>query len=105
MAVSVLLITGMLVGAANVAAQSALLSLPDVSPHARISQRIGLNDPNSWIAHFEASRLAVATGDCDAAVKEAKLAVTVAAEALKAPLGDFVRQLEHKVDINKSHAA
>jgi tetratricopeptide (TPR) repeat protein len=58
-------------------------------------------DPSSWIGHSEASRLAVATGDFDAAVKEAKLAVTVAPEALKAPLGDFLRQLEHKVDINK----
>jgi tetratricopeptide (TPR) repeat protein len=58
-------------------------------------------DPNSWIAHSEASRLAVAAADFEAAVKEAKLAVAVAPEALKAPLGDFVRQLEHKVDINK----
>jgi hypothetical protein len=58
-------------------------------------------DPDSWIAHSEASRLAVARGDFEAAIKEAKIAVTIAPDPLKAQLGDFVRQLEHKVDINK----
>ena len=58
-------------------------------------------DPNSWIAHSEQSRLAVATGDFDAAVKEAKRAVDAAPDSVKSQLADFVRQLENKVDINK----
>jgi tetratricopeptide (TPR) repeat protein len=58
-------------------------------------------DPNSWIAHSEQSRLAVAAGDFDTAVKEAKLAVAIGPEAVKGQLADFVRQLENKVDINK----
>ena len=42
--VLIVLIGEVLAGAANAAAQSALLNLPDVSQHARITQRIGLTD-------------------------------------------------------------
>ena len=58
-------------------------------------------DPNSWIGHNDAARVAVAKGDFDAAVKEMKLAVTTAPESLKSPLADLVRRLENKEDINK----
>jgi len=58
-------------------------------------------DPNTWVAHNESARLAVAKGDYDAAVKEMKLAVSVAPEGLKSPLDDIVKRLENKVDINK----
>ncbi|HZT59851.1 MAG TPA: DUF2911 domain-containing protein [Pyrinomonadaceae bacterium] len=58
-------------------------------------------DPNSWIGHNDAARVAVAKGDFDAAVKEMKLAVATAPESLKAPLADLVRRLENKEDINK----
>ncbi len=58
-------------------------------------------DPNSWIGHNDAARVAVAKGDFDSAVKEMKLAVATAPESLKAPLADLVRRLENKEDINK----
>ena len=58
-------------------------------------------DPNSWVAHNELARLAVAKGDWDTAVKEMKLAVNVAPDAIKGQLQDIVKRLENKVDINK----
>ncbi|HYM00007.1 MAG TPA: DUF2911 domain-containing protein [Blastocatellia bacterium] len=58
-------------------------------------------DPNSWIAHNEASRLAVASGDFDTAVKEMKLALARSPESLKSPHSELIRLLENKVDINK----
>jgi hypothetical protein len=58
-------------------------------------------DPNSWIAHNELARLAVAKGDFDTAVKEMKLSVAAAPEQIKAPLNDIVKRLENKEDINK----
>jgi tetratricopeptide (TPR) repeat protein len=58
-------------------------------------------DPNSWVGHNEAARIAVAKGDFDTAVKEMKLAATVAPESLKAQHVDLVRRLENKEDINK----
>ena len=58
-------------------------------------------DPNSWIAHNEASRIAVAQGDYDTAIKEMKLARDGSPESLKGQLADAVRLLENKVDINK----
>ncbi|MEP6731527.1 MAG: DUF2911 domain-containing protein [bacterium] len=59
------------------------------------------NDPNSWIAHNEAARVAVGAGDYDTAVSEMKRAVSAAPEGLKSFLGDLVRQLQNKVDINR----
>jgi len=58
-------------------------------------------DPNSWVGHNEAARVAVARDDFDTAVREMKLAVTAAPESLKAQHADLVRRLENKEDINK----
>jgi tetratricopeptide (TPR) repeat protein len=58
-------------------------------------------DPNSWVGHNDAARVAVARGDFDTAVKEMKLAVAAAPESLKAQHADLVRRLENKEDINK----
>ncbi|HJQ31261.1 MAG TPA: DUF2911 domain-containing protein [Pyrinomonadaceae bacterium] len=58
-------------------------------------------DPNSWVGHNDAARVAVARGDFDAAVKEMRLAVTAAPESLKSQLADLVRRLENREDINR----
>jgi tetratricopeptide (TPR) repeat protein len=58
-------------------------------------------DPNSWVGHNDAARVAAAKGDFDTAVKEMKLAVAAAPESLKAQHADLVRRLENKEDINK----
>lgn len=58
-------------------------------------------DPNSWVGHNEAARVAVAKGDFDTAVREMKLAVAGAPESLKAQHADLVRRLENREDINK----
>lgn len=58
-------------------------------------------DPNSWIAHNEAARIAVAKGDFDTATKEMKLALAAAPEPLKDPHADLVRRLENRQDINR----
>ena len=58
-------------------------------------------NPNHWTAHNEASRIAVAKGDFDTAVKEMKLASAAAPDQLKGPLDGFTKRLEAKEDINK----
>lgn len=58
-------------------------------------------DPNSWVGHNDAARVAAAKGDFDTAVREMKLAVAAAPESLKAQHADLVRRLENKEDINK----
>jgi len=58
-------------------------------------------DPNTWVAHNEAARIAVAKGDFDTAIKEMKLAASLAPEPLKAQHQDIVRRLEDKQDINR----
>lgn len=58
-------------------------------------------DPNSWIAHNEAARLAVAKGDFDTAAKELQLAITVAPATFKGQLENLLTQVKNKVDINK----
>jgi tetratricopeptide (TPR) repeat protein len=58
-------------------------------------------DPNSWIAHNEAARIAVAQGDYDTALKEMKLALSVAPETFRGQINRLITQLENKVDINK----
>ena len=58
-------------------------------------------DPNSWVTHNEAARIAVAKGDFATAVKEMKLAVTAAPESLKAQHVDLVRRLQNSEDINR----
>jgi hypothetical protein len=58
-------------------------------------------NPNSWIAHNELARLAVAKGDYDTAVKEMKTAVSVAPDAIKPGLDALAKRLANKDDINK----
>jgi Protein of unknown function (DUF2911) len=58
-------------------------------------------DPNTWVAHNEAARIAVAKGDFDTAIKEMKLAASLSPEALKAQHLDIVRRLEDKQDIKR----
>jgi tetratricopeptide (TPR) repeat protein len=58
-------------------------------------------DPNSWVGHNDAARVAAAKGDYDTAVREMKLAVAAAPESLKAQHADLVRRLENREDINK----
>jgi len=58
-------------------------------------------DPNSWVGHNDAARVAVAKGDFETAVKEMRLAVTAAPESLKASHADLLRRLENHEDINK----
>jgi hypothetical protein len=58
-------------------------------------------DPNSWVAHNEAARIAVAAGDYDAAVMEMKLAVPLSPETLRSQVSDLVERLQRRVDINK----
>jgi tetratricopeptide (TPR) repeat protein len=58
-------------------------------------------DPNTWVAHNETARIAVAKGDFDTAIKEMKLAASLAPEPLKAQHLDIVRRLEDKQDINR----
>jgi len=58
-------------------------------------------DPNSWVGHNEAARIAVAKGDYDTAVKEMKLALPLAPEPLKSQVSDLVERLQRRVDINK----
>jgi tetratricopeptide (TPR) repeat protein len=58
-------------------------------------------DPNSWVAHNELSRLAVAKGDYETGAKEMRLAVATAPEPLKGQLSDIAKRVENKEDINK----
>jgi hypothetical protein len=58
-------------------------------------------NPNHWITHNEAARLAVAKGDYDGAVKEMKLAQAAAPDPNKSALEGLVKRLEAKQDINK----
>src|SRR5579864_979567 len=58
-------------------------------------------DPNSWMAHNELSRLAVAKGDYDTAVKEMKLCRDTAPDQLKTQVDGIIKRLENKEDINK----
>jgi tetratricopeptide (TPR) repeat protein len=58
-------------------------------------------DPNSWIGHNEAARIAVAKGDYDTALKEMKLAAAASPQSLKTQHDDLVRRLENKEDINR----
>jgi hypothetical protein len=58
-------------------------------------------DPNSWIGHNEAARIAVSKGDYDTAVKEMKLAAAASPESFKTQHADLVRRLENKEDINR----
>ena len=58
-------------------------------------------NPDSWVGHNDAARVAVARGDFDTAVRKMKLAVAAAPESLKSQHADLVRRLENREDINK----
>jgi hypothetical protein len=58
-------------------------------------------NPNHWIIHNEAARLAVAKGDYPGAVKEMKLAESGAPDQVKSQITGLVKRLEDKQDINK----
>ena len=58
-------------------------------------------DPNSWMAHTEEARIALATGDFETAIREIKLASTVAPESLKPQLNKIIMQLDKNVEISK----
>lgn len=58
-------------------------------------------NPNHWLAHNEAARLASAKGDYDGAVKEMKLALADAPDPAKSTVEGMVKRLEAKQDINK----
>ncbi len=58
-------------------------------------------NPQSWVAHAETARLAVAKGDYDTAVKEMRLALDVAPATFKTSIIDLIKSLENKIDINK----
>jgi tetratricopeptide (TPR) repeat protein len=58
-------------------------------------------DPNSWVAHNELSRLAVAKGDYDTALKEMKLSQAGLPDALKPQVDAILKRLANKDDINK----
>ncbi len=58
-------------------------------------------DPNTWMAHNEAARIAVSKSDFATAIKEMKLAADASPGPLKTQHNDLIRQLENKVDINK----
>ena len=58
-------------------------------------------DPNSAVAHNELSRLAVAKGDYDTAVKEMKLAQAGVPDQLKPQYDVLVKRVQNKEDINK----
>lgn len=58
------------------------------------------NDPNTWIAHEEKMRLAVAAGDFKTARAEGALAVGAGPAALKSALEGFALQVAAGVDIN-----
>src|SRR5262249_36515718 len=58
-------------------------------------------NPNHWASHNEAARIACAKGDFDTAVKEMKLASSVAPEQFRSALDGITRRLENKEDINK----
>ena len=54
-------------------------------------------EPNSWMAHTEEARAALAGGDYDTAIKEINLAITVAPENLKPKLDRIIMHLDRTV--------
>lgn len=57
--------------------------------------------PNHWIAHNDASRLAVAEGNFPTAVKEMQLSLAGAPDQVKPQLEALIKRLQDKQDINK----
>lgn len=58
-------------------------------------------NPNHFVAHNEAARIACAKGDWDTAVKEMKLSAAGANEQFRPATEALVKRLENKEDINK----
>jgi tetratricopeptide (TPR) repeat protein len=58
-------------------------------------------NPNHWVAHNEAARIASSQGNFDSAVKEMKLAVAGAPDQFKSVIEPLVGRLQAKQDINK----
>jgi hypothetical protein len=56
-------------------------------------------EPNSWMAHTEEARAALAGGDYDTAIKEINLAITVAPEKMKPQLGKIITQLDKSMSV------
>jgi tetratricopeptide (TPR) repeat protein len=57
--------------------------------------------PDHWLAHNDASRLAVAQGNFDGALKEMKLCLAGAPEPVKPQVEALIKRLESKQDINR----
>jgi hypothetical protein len=60
-----------------------------------------MKDSQSWVAHNEGARIAVAKGDFASAIREMKLAVQAAPADLKTQLLNLLRRLEANDDINR----
>jgi hypothetical protein len=58
-------------------------------------------NPTNWITHTEEARIALATGEPAAAIKEVKPAAIVDPEEWKAQLSKIVAELDRNTDINK----
>lgn len=58
------------------------------------------NDPNSWVAHAERARIAVASGDFATAVAQLKLTVAAAPESIKPSAEAVLRQAQQNIDVN-----
>ncbi len=58
-------------------------------------------NPDHWLAHGEASRMASSQKDFDKAVKEMKLAQAAAPDQAKPQLEGLIKRLEAKEDINR----
>lgn len=58
------------------------------------------SDPNSWVAHAEQARIAVANGDFATAAAQLKLVVAVAPDAIKPSAEAILQQVQQKLDVN-----
>ena len=56
-------------------------------------------EPNSWVAHTEEARTALAGGDYDTAIKEMKLAINVAPEKMRPQIDKIIAQLDKNVTL------
>jgi hypothetical protein len=61
-------------------------------------------EPNSWMAHTEEARVALAGGDYDTAIKEIKLASTVAPEKMRPQLDKIITQLDRNISVKQRAA-
>ena len=59
-------------------------------------------EPNSWMAHTEEARIALSSGDFDTAMKEIKLAITIAPEKLRPQLDKIITQLNKNLSMKQA---